>query len=184
MMSYQLVHDNSYVSKEKMVEIRHTKNRCGWLVNTVKTLAMLKMIGNQKKIRKRNSYYYYRSRRKGLKWLVFVAKVKRKKRNDRVEQHRLSRKIHTDVSNIYGILRFKRDPHPHQMEDDLFSMKGWSHQKQGSEYGGDVGVAYVTMTMTKLARSDKPIFDKQDRSVHLAAIARNRRKEFIHKLRE
>jgi hypothetical protein len=50
MMSYQLVHDSSYVSKEKKVEIRYTnKNRWGWLVNTVKTLAMLKMIGNQKK---------------------------------------------------------------------------------------------------------------------------------------
>jgi hypothetical protein len=79
--------------------------------------------------------------------------------------------------NIYGILRFKRDPHPHQMEDDLFSMKGWSHQRQESEYGGDVGVAYVTMTTTRLAGSDKPIFDKQGRSVHLAAIARNRKRK-------
>jgi hypothetical protein len=55
--------------------------------------------------------------------------------------------------------------------DDLFSTKGWRHQKSGSAYGGDGDAIYVSMK--KLAKcSGKLIFDKQDRFVHPAAIAR------------
>ena len=60
-----------------------------------------------------------------------------------------------------------------ELGDDLFSTKGWRHQKSGSAYGGDGDAIFVPMT-TKLAGcSDKLIFDKQDRFVHPATIARN-----------
>lgn len=68
------------------------------------------------------------------------------------------------------------------MVDDLFSTKGWCHQKSGSAYGGGGDVIYVPMK--KLARwSCKLIFDKQDRFVHPAAIARmteKKRKKIHH----
>lgn len=55
--------------------------------------------------------------------------------------------------------------------DGLFSTKDWRHQKSGNAYGGDEDVIYVLMK--KLAGcSCKLIFDKQDRFVHPAAIAK------------
>ena len=54
--------------------------------------------------------------------------------------------------------------------DDLFSTKGWRHQKSGNAYEGDEDAIYVSMK--KLAvRSCKLIFDKQDKFVHPGAIA-------------
>ena len=52
--------------------------------------------------------------------------------------------------------------------DDLFSTRGWRHQKSDSAYGGYA----ICEPMKKLAeRSNKLIFDKQDKFVHPAAIA-------------
>ena len=55
--------------------------------------------------------------------------------------------------------------------DDLFSTKGWRRQISGSAYGGDEDAIYVPMKKL-VGCSDKLIFDKQDRFVHPAAIAR------------
>jgi hypothetical protein len=65
------------------------------------------------------------------------------------------------------------------VEDGLFSTMGWNHQKWGNAYEDDEGVFYVSMMMmmTKLAKLGKLIFDKQDRFVHLATIARKNEKE-------
>lgn len=69
---------------------------------------------------------------------------------------------------------FKRDPvHPHQAVGEevgggLVSTRGWGQRDKVD--GSDGGVAYATRT--KLARLGKLIFDKQDRCVHLVAIAR------------
>ena len=72
--------------------------------------------------------------------------------------------------------------YPHQavkeaVVDDPFSPKSWDHQKKGNaaEKAGGI-VPYVAMTTTTMmmrlvARSEKLIFDKQDRFVHLVAIA-------------
>jgi hypothetical protein len=62
--------------------------------------------------------------------------------------------------------------------DDLFSTKGWRHQISGSAYGGDGDAIYVPMKLAGC--SGKLIFDKQDRFVHPAAIARMTEEEKIH----
>ena len=57
--------------------------------------------------------------------------------------------------------------------EDLFSTKGWRHQISGSgahDGGGDEDAIYVPMKLAGC--SGKLIFDKQDRFVHPAAIAR------------
>jgi hypothetical protein len=60
--------------------------------------------------------------------------------------------------------------------DDLFSMKGLRYQKSDSAYRGDGNVIYV-LPITKRARwKGKLVFDKQDRFMHPAAIAKNERK--------
>ena len=54
--------------------------------------------------------------------------------------------------------------------DDLFSTKGWRHQKSGNAYEGDEDAIYVSMKKL-VVRSCKLIFDKQDKFVHPGAIA-------------
>ena len=54
------------------------------------------------------------------------------------------------------------------MGDDLVSMRGWGHQK-GNADGSVGGVSCATMST--LAWSCELIFDKQDRYLHLEAIA-------------
>ena len=67
--------------------------------------------------------------------------------------------------------------------EDLFSTKGWRHQISGSgahDGGGDEDAIYVPMKLAGC--SGKLIFDKQDRFVHPAAIARmteERKKKFF-----
>jgi hypothetical protein len=63
--------------------------------------------------------------------------------------------------------------------DDLFSTKGWRCQKSDSADGDDGDSTICVLPMTKLAArwKGKPIFDKQDRFVHPAAIAKNDRRK-------
>jgi len=77
-------------------------------------------------------------------------------------------------NNCFTFFYLKWDPHPVVEEDvvDLFSMKGWRHQKSGNAYEGDGDAIYVPMTKL-VGWSCKLIFDKQDRFVHPAAIAVN-----------
>lgn len=76
-------------------------------------------------------------------------------------------------------LFFKWDLHP-VVEDvvDGFSRKGWHHQRSDNAYEGDEEETYVQM-LELAGWSCKQIFDKQDRFVHPAAIARMTRKKVV-----